>query len=291
MKMNNKILFTMLSLLAPMLAFGSIGVNGEGMLYGMFGAGLVVILFGIYALIRSGAAGNQLSTAGHSDTPYQSVSTGNEAILRATGNSGEGFSGSDFSGGNDIFDDERDILLSHEYDGIQELNNKLPPWWVGLFYATIAFAVFYFPYYHIFSGWTSAKEYAEEMTAAKADVDTYLKAHGGNVTEENVTLLKDEASLAKGKATFEANCVACHLADGGGLVGPNLTDKYWLHGGSVKDVFKTITYGVPEKGMISWKAKLTPVQIQQVMSYVLVKLQGTTPAKPKGPEGEEYVPE
>ncbi len=291
---NNRILFTLLSLLSPMLVFAAGSVNGEPFLYSMWGIGAIVILFGIYALIRSNAAQNELQTAGAASGGYSSSSahqatTGNDAVVRAT--SSEGVSGSDYSGGNDIFDDEKDLLLSHSYDGIQELNNKLPPWWVGLFYVTIIFAVIYFPYYHIFSGWTSAKEYETEMATAKAATDAYVKEHGGSVTEEDVTVLTDEASLAAGAKTFATNCVACHAADGGGGVGPNLTDKYWLHGGGIKDVFKTIKYGVPEKGMIAWKASLSPVQIQQVASFIEKKLQGTTPAKPKDPQGEEYTGE
>ena len=293
--MNHRALFTILTLLSPMLLFGASGADGQGFLYGMFSVGVVTILFAIYALMRSGAAGNQLSTAGSTASQqslsYSSTTTGNDAIVRATTPSDGEFSGSDFSAGVDIFDDEKDLLLDHEYDGIQELNNKLPPWWVGLFWITIIFAVIYFPYYHIFSGWTSASEYKAEMAAAKADVDTYLKESGGAVTEEDVTLMTGDADLAAGQETYATNCVSCHLADGGGVVGPNLTDKFWLHGGGIKDVFKTIKYGIPEKGMISWKSSLSPVQIQQVASYILVKLQGTTPANPKAPQGDEYIPE
>ncbi len=279
----------MLSLLAPALAFGANGADGNGMLYGMFSVGVVVILFGIYALMRSVAAGNNQLTTASSSSSYQNAnyasSTGNDAVVRATSSPGEGFSGSDFSGGLDVFDDEKDLLLDHEYDGIQELNNKLPPWWVGLFYATIAFAIIYPFAFHE----NHEDMYKAEMAAADAEVKAYQEAHGGAVTEETVELLKDEADLAAGKDLFVKNCVACHLADGGGLVGPNLTDKYWLHGGGIHNVFKTIKYGVPDKGMVSWKASMTPKEIQQVASYILVKLQGTTPAKPKEPQGEEYV--
>ncbi len=278
----------MLSLLTPMLAFGA---DGNGMLYGMSSIGVVVILFAIYALIRSSAAGNgQVSTASAtSNSSYQasnfSASTGNEAVVRATSAEGEGFSGADFSGGNDIFDDERDILMDHEYDGIQELNNKLPPWWVGLFYVTVLIGIIYPFAFHE----DHEVMYQKEMAAADAKVKAFQEANGGAITEETVELLKDEAALAAGQATFVKNCVACHLADGGGLVGPNLTDKYWLHGGGIHNVFKTIKYGVPDKGMVAWKASLTPKEIQEVASYILVKLQGTTPANPKAPQGEEYT--
>lgn len=296
MMIKNKTLFTTLSLLTPMLAFGASGANGNVMLYSMASIGAVVILFALYALMRSAAAGNnqmQTATVSSGRSSHQASSfasdTGNDAVVRSTSASGDGFSGLHSSGGNDIFDDERDLLMDHEYDGIQELNNKLPPWWVGLFYITIAIAVWYFPYYHMYSGWSSDKEYNEEMAAAAVEIKAYQDANGGAITEETVELLKDEAALAAGKELFVKNCVACHLADGGGLVGPNLTDKFWLHGGGIKNVFKTIKYGVPDKGMVAWKASMTPTQIQQVSSYILVSLQGTTPATPKAAEGEEYT--
>lgn len=289
---KNKTLFLVLSLLTPMMAFGASGVDGNGMLYGMSSIGVVVILFAIYALMRSSAAGGgHVSTASSSvaSSNYQasdfSASTGNEAIVRATNTSGEGFSGSDYSGGNDVFDDERDILMDHEYDGIQELNNKLPPWWVGLFYVTVIIGCIYPFAFHE----DHDVMYQAEMAAADAEVKAYQEANGGAITEETVELLKDDAALAAGQAIYTKNCVACHLADGGGLVGPNLTDKYWLHGGGIHDVFKTIKYGVPDKGMVSWKASLTPKEIQEVASFILVKLQGTTPATPKAPQGEEYT--
>lgn len=186
---------------------------------------------------------------------------------------------------------EADLLLDHDYDGIHELDNDLPPWWVWGFYITIAYAIIY----SIFFFGTGAIprsdiEYANEMEAEQAKVEAYLAATGGAVDESNVVLLTDAAALDAGKEIFAANCVACHLADGGGIVGPNLTDEYWIHGGSIADVFKTIKYGVPAKGMIPWEDQLGPVAMQQVASYVL-SLQGTTPANPKAPEGDKYVPE
>ncbi len=276
----------MLSLLTPMLAFGA---DGNGMLYGMSSVGVVVILFALYALIRSGTARGQVQATGASSTSYQASniasSTGNDSMVRATRpNAGEGFSGSDFSGGNDIFDDERDLLMDHEYDGIQELNNKLPPWWVALFYVTVFIGCIYPFVFHE----DHDVMFKAEMAAADAQVKAYQEANGGAITEETVELVTDEAALSNGQALYMKNCVACHLADGGGIVGPNLTDKYWLHGGGIHNVFKTIKEGVPDKGMVSWKASLTPTEIQQVASYILVKLQGTTPANPKAPQGEEY---
>ena len=185
---------------------------------------------------------------------------------------------------------ESDVMLDHDYDGIRELDNILPPWWVGLFYATILIGVVYFAYYHVSDrGLSSSAEYALEMEEAEAAVKAYLATQADQVDESNVELLVDEDQLALGESIFMNKCAVCHQADGGGGVGPNLTDDYWLHGGDIKDVFTTIKYGVPEKGMISWKAQLRAGDMQRVASYILT-LVGTTPAAPKAPEGDLYTP-
>ncbi len=189
---------------------------------------------------------------------------------------------------------EQDILLNHDYDGIRELDNSLPPWWVYGFYLTIGISIFYVGYYHFSSNAKSSAElYEIEMEQAEAAVERYLATQANRVDESNVTLLTDAADLGEGKDIFDTYCAACHLKTGGGApnsVGPNLTDKYWLHGGSIKDVFKTVKYGVPEKGMISWKDQLRPTEIHKVSSYIL-SLQGTNPPGAKEPQGELYVPE
>jgi cytochrome c oxidase cbb3-type subunit III len=185
---------------------------------------------------------------------------------------------------------EQDVLFDHEYDGIRELDNSLPPWWVALFYITIAFAVVYMSYYHFFgSGPSSKEQYEREVERAEQAVALFRAQQGEQINEETVTALADEASLAVGKAIYDANCVACHGTGGEGTVGPNLTDPYWINGGGIKNVFKVITYGVPEKGMISWKTQLRASEIQKVASYILT-LQGTNPPNPKAPEGELYQP-
>jgi cytochrome c oxidase cbb3-type subunit 3 len=164
------------------------------------------------------------------------------------------------------------ILSGHEYDGIQELDNKLPKWWIWLFYITIIFAVVYFTSLHILqTGDTQDEAYKKEVEAA-------------TIRYQAVTPANTIDAMAAGKATFEKNCVVCHLAQAQGLVGPNLTDDYWIHGCAIGDIFKTISTGVPEKGMISWKDQLTPEQIQQVASYV-VSLRGSNPPNPKAPQG------
>jgi cytochrome c oxidase cbb3-type subunit III len=176
------------------------------------------------------------------------------------------------------------ILSGHEYDGIKELDNKLPKWWLWLFYITIIFAVVYFTRFHIIkTGDLQYEEYNKEVEAALIEYKDAAPASTLDAT--NVTLLTDATALAAGKAIFDKSCVVCHLAQAQGLVGPNLTDNYWIHGCKIGDIFKLITTGVPEKGMISWKDQLTPEQIQQVASYI-VSLQGSNPPNPKDPQGE-----
>lgn len=186
---------------------------------------------------------------------------------------------------------EDEILLDHDYDGIKELDNVLPPWWLWMFYATIVFAFVYVLNYHVFrTAPLQAEEFAIEMAESKAAVEAYNARMGGLVSEQNVTRMDGEADLLAGKAIFTELCVACHGANGAGYpgsVGPNLTDAYWLHGGGIVNVFKTVKYGVPEKGMISWKAQLKPVQIQQVSSYIL-SLAGTVTEGGKEPQGEVW---
>jgi len=183
-----------------------------------------------------------------------------------------------------------EIAFDHAFDGIRELDNKLPPWWLGMFYICIVIAVAYFAYYEVLGlGDSSAVQYEKEMAQAEDAKKLRLAAMGSQIDENSVTLA-DAAGIEAGQAEFVAKCAACHLADGGGIVGPNLTDKYWLHGGDLKSIFKTIKYGVPAKGMIAWESQLTPVQIQNVASFIM-SLQGTTPATPKDPQGELYVEE
>ncbi|HRD53000.1 MAG TPA: cbb3-type cytochrome c oxidase N-terminal domain-containing protein [Flavobacteriales bacterium] len=185
--------------------------------------------------------------------------------------------------------EERDLLMHHEYDGIRELDNVLPPWWVWLFYGTIAWSVIYLVNMHVTKSWNdSHEEYVAEMEQAKADVAAFVAKAGAAVDENTVTITTDAGALAAAKETFSTYCAACHGADGAGAetsVGPNLTDAYWIHGGGIKEVFKTIKYGVPEKGMISWKSQLKPNEIQAISSYIL-SLQGTGGPTQKAPQGD-----
>ncbi len=179
----------------------------------------------------------------------------------------------------------------HEFDGIRELANN-PPWWLTfIFIFTIMWGYVYFAKYHIYKDAPlQEEEYAQEMAALVAEEEvTTLADASGPIVEVDMTIpLVDEAGLAKGAKIFSSNCVVCHLAQGQGSIGPNLTDDYWLHGGSFGDIQKTITNGVVEKGMISWKTQLSAVQIHQVASYVTT-LHGTNPPNPKAPQGEKYV--
>ena len=182
-------------------------------------------------------------------------------------------------------EEERDVLTDHEYDGIRELDNNLPPWWKYMFYLTIVFSVVYMVYYHVMDGPSSAEKYEMEMTAAALQIENYKASLAISLDETNVEVSEDAAVLDQGKEIFVSQCAACHAADGGGGVGPNLADAYWIHGGDIKSLFAVIKNGVPEKGMISWKALLAPEQIQAVSSYILT-LQGTTPQAPKEPQGD-----
>jgi cytochrome c oxidase cbb3-type subunit 3 len=187
-------------------------------------------------------------------------------------------------------ENEGQLLLDHDYDGIKELDNSLPPWWVYLFYGCIAFAAIYLVRFEIMGGDNQETELKKEMAQAKIDVATYMKTAPDNMDEKTVTLLTDPADLAEGKTIFMTNCIACHRADAGGQIGPNLTDDHWILGGGIKNVFHTITNGGRDgKGMISWKTNgLKPKQIQKVASYVL-SLQGSNPKDPKAPDGEVWV--
>ncbi|WP_055442382.1 cbb3-type cytochrome c oxidase N-terminal domain-containing protein [Lacinutrix himadriensis] len=184
--------------------------------------------------------------------------------------------------------EEHEIILDHNYDGIKELDNDLPPWWIYSFYISIVFAIVYFARFEIFNGENQYMELEAEYAQAKIDIEEYKKTAKDLVDFNTVELLTDASDLNNGKKTFTENCVACHKADGGGGIGPNLTDKHWILGGGIKNVFKTISEGGRDgKGMISWKQSLKPAEIAQVASYVL-QFQGTTPAEPKPAEGDVW---
>lgn len=186
-----------------------------------------------------------------------------------------------------------DKLLDHNYDGIEEYDNPLPGWWVGLFILTIIFGAFYVAWYHFIPD--GGKGQIESYTAEYnnfLDEKKALLASGeledtGFNEGDSYEFVSDEATLAKGKKIYTSNCASCHLDDGGGQIGPNLTDKYWIHGGSMTDIVMTVANGVQENGMIAWKPILSKKDIIAVSSFVY-SLEGKTPANPKEPQGEIY---
>ncbi|MCK5701298.1 MAG: c-type cytochrome [Cyclobacteriaceae bacterium] len=191
-------------------------------------------------------------------------------------------------------EEEETVLLDHNYDGIHELDNHLPPWWKWLFYVTIVWGFIYYLVYHVFDALPLMhEEYDIVMEDARVAREEMMALEGNNIDENNVEFSDAAEVLANGKAIYDRECVACHAPEGQGLIGPNFTDNYYIHGGSINDVFKTIKYGVPQKGMISWQTKLTPSDMRDVGSFIMM-FKGTTPKNPpapKGPEGEEYIPE
>jgi cytochrome c oxidase cbb3-type subunit 3 len=186
-------------------------------------------------------------------------------------------------------EEESAILMDHNYDGIQELDNNLPPWWKYGFYVTIVFAVIYLFHFHVLhSGKSSLEEYQAQIKEGEEQVAQYRKTAANLVDETNVTVLTDAVSISSGQAIFKQNCVACHGELGEGKIGPNFTDDYWIHGGSINDVFKSIKYGWTDKGMREWGSELKPIEIQQVASYIK-SLRGTNPPNAKEKQGELYL--
>ncbi len=181
---------------------------------------------------------------------------------------------------------EADIDLGHDYDGIRELDNRLPPWWLYGFYLTILVSCIYLWRFQVsHTGPSSKEEYETAIANADLEVKEYLKLKGDAVDENTVKLLTDAADITEGKTNFLKSCVACHNAEGGGNVGPNLTDDYWIHGGDLKSIFKTIRYGI--NAMPQWQNSYSNKQIAQLASFVK-SLKGTTPPNPKAPQGVIY---
>jgi len=182
-------------------------------------------------------------------------------------------------------EEEESLIIPHAYDGIHELNNPIPKWFSVLFYGTIIFAACYLYYYHIADGPKQDQEYATEVEHAEIAKRAFLAKSAEKYDENSVKI--DQGLVLNGKTVFMANCIACHGEHGQGIVGPNLTDQFWLHGGSINDVFKTVKYGVPAKGMMSWEKNLSSKHIAEVVNYIL-SLQGSKPSDAKAPQGEKY---
>jgi cytochrome c oxidase cbb3-type subunit 3 len=180
------------------------------------------------------------------------------------------------------------LILDHDADGIRELDNLLPRWWVWLFYLTIVFSVAYMGYYHVLGrGDLQIAEYTRD--AKRGDE---IKAASLAKFESSIGTLAPDADkvlLAKGQQVYVQMCAPCHRPDGGGLVGPNLCDDYWIHGSNYVDSVKTILNGVPEKGMLSWRGMLKPNEVQAVASFIYT-LRGTKPPNPK-PREDQAAPQ
>ena len=187
---------------------------------------------------------------------------------------------------------EETVMLDHNYDGIRELDNYLPPWWKWLFYATIVWGAGYLFVYHVAGSWPlQDDEYQAEVRAADEQLRALKKAEPGEVIDENtVVAVTDAVALADGKSTYTSICASCHRLDGGGDIGPNLTDAYWKHGGDIKSIFKVVKNGVSGTNMVAWGSSMSPEKIRNVSSYVLT-LVGTSPANAKKPEGDLYQPQ
>ncbi len=189
---------------------------------------------------------------------------------------------------------EKEIELDHNYDGITELDNHLPPWWKWLFYSSIVWAVIYLGVYHLsYSLPLSKEEYETEITRAAEAQQRLLASQPAATIDEAALVYNADAKIIEGgKDVFVKNaCGSCHRNDGGGnSIGPNLTDEYWIHGGGIKNVFNTIKTGVVEKGMPAWGKSMSPTDVRNVAFYVM-SLQGTKPANAKAPQGELYKPE
>jgi len=189
-------------------------------------------------------------------------------------------------------EEEADVMLDHDYDGIKELDNVLPPWWVYLFYGCIVFAAVYLVRFHVIGDYTQAEEYEKEVALAEEAHAKYLLTAPDLVNVDNVELLTDAASIAEGKKIYEANnCLSCHGQNLEGGIGPNLTDAHWINGGGVKNIFKLVSEGSSKNPVMApWKDVIKPSDIQKLASYI-ISLKGTNPANAKEAEGEIWIDE
>jgi len=177
------------------------------------------------------------------------------------------------------------LIKDHDYDGIRELDNDMPAWWKWLFYITIIFAIVYSIRLFVFHSDDLVQEREYENAMAEAEMNKPVQAEAAAF---EIVVLEDDASLANGEETWDKICAVCHLVDGGGLVGPNMTDNFWIHGNTVEDLYNIVEIGVIEKGMIPYRDQLSEQKRLEVVSFILVNLHGSTPAAPKAPEGDEY---
>lgn len=187
---------------------------------------------------------------------------------------------------------EDKVIKGHKYDGIKEYDNPMPGWWIWTFWATFIFALFYIPAVHFFDVIdTYEEDLAEGVAQLTAVREAYAEATPTFEADEATIagFIGEDAAIEAGAATYASVCAACHGDQGQGLIGPNLVDAYWIHGGSNVDLFNVITVGVPAKGMPPWEATLTPEQRAEVIAFIR-SLEGTEPPNAKEPQGELYEP-
>ena len=183
-------------------------------------------------------------------------------------------------------ENEKDQLIKgHDYDGIQELNNPLPGWWLMTFYITIVFAVVYYSYYTFFGGPTLDEELAQKMSVIQSEQQMAEEKAPVKSNEDYIALLNNPEVLEKGKAEYMLKCMACHGDKGQGLIGPNFTDEYWIHGnGTVAAILEVGNNGVADKGMPAWKGVIPEDTLEAVAVYIY-SLYGTNPEGAKPPQG------
>jgi len=183
---------------------------------------------------------------------------------------------------------DQDHILDHSYDGIQEYDNPLPRWWLAIFWATIIFTPLYILYFHFGGGMLATERYDEAMIAFYDKQAEQLLALGEISEGTLVDLMADSSMMNGGRKVFQSKCATCHGVFGEGGIGPNLTDEFWLHGGQLMDIYRTVREGVPSKGMLAWERQLRPAQLMAVSSYVGSMLGNQSP-NPKAPQGERFT--
>jgi cytochrome c oxidase cbb3-type subunit III len=180
-----------------------------------------------------------------------------------------------------------DEPVLHVYDGIEELDNQLPRWWVWTFLGSVIFATGYWLYYHGFDqGQLPSEEYAAQQAVELAAEAERLKKSGEITPELLMTLAKDPGTIAQGKATYDTVCVSCHAEGGKGNIGPNLTDDAWLHGGDPVAVYKIVNEGFLAKQMPAWGKQLGEEKTRSVVAYVLT-IKNTNVPGGKAPQGDK----
>lgn len=244
----------------------------ENLLYALFLLVFLVILIALETIWKVIKLLKKLSPEGHFDTSPLTLKSVLNTLTKSK-----------------PIEAEDQLILNHDYDGIKELDNALPPWWVWLFYICVFFAVGYMIRFQILNEYTQLDELNIENEIAAIQIEEYRKNNTDLIDTNTVKYKNDENTLSEGKEIFTTNCAACHRADGGGGIGPNLTDDHWILGGGIKNIFNTITQGGrPGKGMVAWKGTLTSFEIQSVASYI-ISLDGSKPTDAKVAEGDLWT--